>query len=337
MTPEKPLILAVDDEPVNLQLLHKALQNDFRLIPAKNGYEALDRIEKYNPKVVLLDLQMPKMDGWEVLTELRKRGKLHNFRVVIVSAETDGITKARALSMGVRDYLTKPFDTDELMARIKMVLASRTDAEFARDIERHVDAAIAGVQSHFEDISKSIKDPDVRKKVERHMLKAESFFRSFMLWEKLQRAPLSLHETIVPAAILMDLIHNTYSEEDVKLRIGDHVNTTIFGDTSWLRMLFHNLIQACQRFATGYTPLRAELAGDGKELLIAISYMGDPIPPHILPYIFDPFPEEEGEETRPVIDMALPIAAIVTKRHNGKITYRQDGRWSTFVMTFKKA
>jgi signal transduction histidine kinase/HPt (histidine-containing phosphotransfer) domain-containing protein len=137
----KPLVLIVDDDVTSQQLLYTALDHKFRIITATNGREAMEKIVTYQPHLILLDLGLPEMNGWVVLAEIKRQGISDINKVVIISTEDAGETKARALGMGARDFLTKPFDVAELNARLKVALSSRTDAEFARDIRFQADAA----------------------------------------------------------------------------------------------------------------------------------------------------------------------------------------------------
>lgn len=329
---EKPLILIVDDEVTNLQLLNVALQSYFRIVPAKNGREALERIEQHQPRVVLLDLRMPEMDGWEVLEELRKSGKLAALRIIIISAEGEGVDKARALEMGVRDYVTKPFDTVELIARVRAALASRTDAEFALTIERHVDAALAGIQCHFGKITEVVNGFPIAKEVGDELLRAEEWFRMFLLWEKLQQAQLSLNERVSVQKILNELIFESYPSQDIIMQPGINQGSQIAGNASWLRMLLDNILKNAICHTPEGSEVRVSFVGEAEELTIAIANKGAPIAAEHIPYLFTPFPEKMGGE-RPAFDMNLAVAAVVAERHGGRIEHRQDGGWTTIAAT----
>jgi two-component system, OmpR family, alkaline phosphatase synthesis response regulator PhoP len=113
-------ILIVDDERNVSQLSRMYLQADgFRVETVYNGKDALERVRNSRPDLVVLDLMMPGMDGWEVCRRLRAAGDIP---IIILTARTDDVDKIVGLEIGADDYLTKPFNPRELVARVKAVL-----------------------------------------------------------------------------------------------------------------------------------------------------------------------------------------------------------------------
>ncbi|HEU0164175.1 MAG TPA: response regulator transcription factor [Thermomicrobiales bacterium] len=116
----KRLILIVDDEPPIARLSRAKLEADgYAVVLATNGEEALRRIEEDRPDLVVLDVMMPVMDGFEVLRRLRATSQLP---VILLTARTSDIDKLTGLHGGADDYLTKPFNPDELSARIAAIM-----------------------------------------------------------------------------------------------------------------------------------------------------------------------------------------------------------------------
>lgn len=118
--PYRRRILVVEDEPDTVYLLKHILRMaGYNVVSALNGTEALQKAEDYNPDLVLLDLMMPDMDGWETLDSLRKVG---DTPVIILTALVKNADVVQGLRMGADDYLTKPFHNDEVVARVEAVL-----------------------------------------------------------------------------------------------------------------------------------------------------------------------------------------------------------------------
>jgi CheY-like chemotaxis protein len=110
-------VLVVDDEPQVAWVLRFSLEHEgYRTYTASNGLEALEELEKHRPKVVVLDLMMPEMDGWAVLNEMNKLPVAERPRVVIVSALTGPDDKTKATALGADAFVPKPFDVEELIA-----------------------------------------------------------------------------------------------------------------------------------------------------------------------------------------------------------------------------
>ncbi len=113
-------ILVVDDEKNIVQLARLYLGNEgFRVEEANNGRQALEKAKACNPDLIVLDLMMPEMDGLTVCKELRKTS---NVPVIILTARNDDVDKIVGLEVGADDYVTKPFNPRELVARVKAVL-----------------------------------------------------------------------------------------------------------------------------------------------------------------------------------------------------------------------
>jgi len=116
----RPVILIADDETSVQKLVRLQLKEEgFRVITASTGEEAVARTIEQRPDLVILDLVLPDISGYEVLTRLRERGPIP---VILLTSKRRDSDKIRGLEMGADDYLTKPFNPDELAARIRAVL-----------------------------------------------------------------------------------------------------------------------------------------------------------------------------------------------------------------------
>lgn len=111
-------IMIVDDTEMNIAILVEALQDDYELIVAINGLDAIELLEEQKPDLILLDIMMPEMDGYEVLKKLKKNQDLEHIPVILLSAITDSDSKNKGFSLGAVDYVTKPFEIVEVKARV---------------------------------------------------------------------------------------------------------------------------------------------------------------------------------------------------------------------------
>ncbi len=119
----KTLILVADDEDSMVAMLRDALQSvHYEVAVAHNGEEALEKIRKNPPDLVLLDVQMPKMSGYEVCRQIKSDMLLRHIPVMLLTAQAGTSNKVTGLEQGADDYLTKPFEMDELQARIRTLL-----------------------------------------------------------------------------------------------------------------------------------------------------------------------------------------------------------------------
>ncbi|WKZ47662.1 MAG: response regulator transcription factor [Anaerolineales bacterium] len=115
------LILLVDDEPSIIKLARMYLEREgFRIAIAKDGEAALDSVDHEHPALIVLDVMLPKLDGFEVCRRLRAAN--HPSAILMLTARDDDIDKILGLELGADDYLTKPFNPRELVARVKAIL-----------------------------------------------------------------------------------------------------------------------------------------------------------------------------------------------------------------------
>ena len=149
-------VLVVDDEPHIRRLLRTALvRADFDVIEAGDAREALSALAAQSPQVVLLDLGLPDRDGLELVPLIKQRSSA---TLLVVSAREATEQKVTALDLGADDYVTKPFDTDELLARVRAALRHRVTAQGGSSAVRVSDVEIdlvrrrifkAGIEVHL--------------------------------------------------------------------------------------------------------------------------------------------------------------------------------------------
>ncbi len=145
----KKTILLVDDEPVNLQFLRSALENDYDLKFARNGEIALQAARDFKIDLILLDIQMPDKDGYQVCKELKNDPGTENIPVIFVTALGDEVNEVKGFDLGAVDYLHKPISPHVTRKRIETHLSLVR----ARDLEQSQKAAIymLGAAGHFND------------------------------------------------------------------------------------------------------------------------------------------------------------------------------------------
>ena len=128
-----PKILIVDDEPFNVDYLEQELEDwNYELISASDGQEALEQVQRESPDLILLDMMMPVMDGFEVLARLKANPLTRDIPVVVISAQSDLQSVVKGVQLGAEDYLPKPFEPVLLQARI----SSSLEKKCLRDLQQ---------------------------------------------------------------------------------------------------------------------------------------------------------------------------------------------------------
>lgn len=118
-------ILVVDDDPYILMSLEFLMKkNGFDVLVARNGTEALQIVKTFTPDVVLLDIMMPDVNGYEICQYIKSQKKLQNTHVVFLSAKSSEADKEKGISLGASLYIAKPFSTRLIVSQIKLLLAT---------------------------------------------------------------------------------------------------------------------------------------------------------------------------------------------------------------------
>lgn len=122
MIQERPSVLIVDDEKVNLKLLSDLLQDEAQIMLAKNGKQALEKANKHIPDLILLDVVMPDMDGFDVIQELKSKAVTKLIPVIFVTGLSDVQFEEKGIALGGSDYILKPFHEAVVKARVRLHL-----------------------------------------------------------------------------------------------------------------------------------------------------------------------------------------------------------------------
>src|SRR5512147_618315 len=117
---QKPVILIVDDEPIGRQLLEAILFSEgYKLLFAEDGEMALEKVIENKPTVVLCDVMMPKMDGFEVCRRIRKDESIAHIPIFLITALDDRDSRIKGIDAGADDYISKPLDRIEILAKVR--------------------------------------------------------------------------------------------------------------------------------------------------------------------------------------------------------------------------
>ncbi len=144
-----PKILVVDDQPINVQLLKRKLEREgLAVIAAYTGLEAIDLVHREKPDLILLDVMMPDMDGIEVCQRLQAQEDTRSIPIIFITARSTKESKLEGLGVGAVDYITKPIDLDETLARVqtqlRFVAINRQLVDLTRRLEEARRAATIG-------------------------------------------------------------------------------------------------------------------------------------------------------------------------------------------------
>ncbi len=146
MPDRKPTLLIVDDTPTNIQLLEAILGVDHKIFIATNGLEALTLATAERPDLILMDVLMPVMDGFEACARLKADPRTREIPVIFLTALADHEYLVRGFAAGGIDYVAKPFTPEELMVRVRTHIALKQTQDLERALRLQLEEALAQIK-----------------------------------------------------------------------------------------------------------------------------------------------------------------------------------------------
>ena len=207
-------VLVVDDLPANVKLITAILKRDYEIIPAYSGEEAIEKVESEKPDIVLLDVMMPGIDGYEVCKRIKQGDSTRFTPVVMITALSDVEDRIKAIEVGADDFLTKPINTQELITRTRSLLKAK------RFHDQLVESkAIIEAQNDFRTILINllpyifkIIDSNMKTEVIHQMSEQVELF----LWSKyIQKQPENMLEMAQTFCILMNKLGGDFSIDEI--------------------------------------------------------------------------------------------------------------------------
>jgi putative two-component system response regulator len=252
-------ILIVDDEERNVKLLEALLKAEgYATLSAPNGRDGLAAAVKKKPDLILLDVMMAEMDGFETVAWLKADPRTKNVPVIMVSALDDRDSKMRALELGAEDFLSKPVDRAELKARVRNLLRLKEYSDFLVDHNRLLEFEVKKrteqlAIAHRDTVLTLVRAAEHKDETTGHHIRRISYYSQ------------ALAEAMDQSGDFREAIFNASPMHDIgKIGIPDSVllKTSAFNDAEWIIMRTH-CAQGASILATGtspYTHMGAEIA-----------------------------------------------------------------------------
>ncbi|NIM14621.1 MAG: response regulator [Candidatus Aminicenantes bacterium] len=153
---DKSLILLVDDVPQNVQILHQILNSgDYSFAIATSGEETLGLVEKQPPDLILLDIMLGDIDGFEVCERIKKNPKTADIPIIFLTAKVALQDKVRGFKLGAVDYITKPFEDAEVVARVRTHVRLKRSMDILREYNSQLTQTLDEMQTSFIELKES--------------------------------------------------------------------------------------------------------------------------------------------------------------------------------------
>lgn len=358
MTPTTPgNILIIDDTPANLDVLTRFLTDrGHKVRPAINGEIGLRAAAKAPPDVILLDIQMPGMNGFEVCERLKADPATEQIPVIFISALDALDDKVRAFNAGGVDYITKPFQVTEVMARVESQLRIQWQRRRIEALSAFKDDLI-GIVSH------DLKNPLGIILTSADMMQeslSENEPVNPQLVTFIRRAGWSM------LSLIQDLLDNARTEQRIPLRlayvslqevIDEQLNAfpltarnkairleKVFSpdqvlvriDSRRFAQVVNNLISNAIKYSPEHTTVTVRVHREGEQARVEVADQGYGIPADALPHIFEKFYRVNTEKhmLEEGTGLGLPIARMLIEQHGGTLNATSlPGAGSTFTIT----
>jgi two-component system sensor histidine kinase/response regulator len=362
-----PTVLVADDNPNNVQIIALLLRElKYKIIIAVNGKAAVDLVERARPDLILLDVMMPGMDGFEACEIIKLKPENENIPVIFLTALSEKVNIVRGFEVGGVDYITKPFNKEELISRIKTHL----ELKFARDemqqmtnhlvelnsikdkmfsvIGHDLRSPLGSIKMTLDfllsDMGQQYKVEDYRKTINTLAQTTDEVFgllENLLGWAKSQSGNLS----VVPENIKVeDLVHSVYLLHKgnltlKKLNFENKVSnsTLVCADMNMLKTVLRNLISNAIKFTPEGGTITVSSNQTNKTTNIIVSDTGVGISPETMSKLFDEreYVTTYGTNKESGSGLGLILCQSFAKRNNGRlIVESKQGKGSSFTIEF---
>jgi len=368
MENDKHSVLIIDDQRMNITELSKALRPDYEIYAAGNGRDAIIAAEANQPDVILLDIQMADMDGYEVITELKKSEVTKDIPVIFITGLADVESEEKGLALGAVDYIRKPFSSSIVKLRIfnqiemlEMTETLKSSAEQLEAALEEANEASKAKSAFLSNMSHEIRTPmnaiiglgelllrerlSERQKAYVNDIAVSSkalleIVNDILDFSKIESGKMELNPVDFDLAVLIDnieslFVHVTHRKGlEFRLERGTDLPEVLFGDDVRIRQILANILGNAVKFTEqGYVCLRIS-ASDGS-LFFDITDTGIGIRKADQSKLFKAFEQVDKSINRNVVGtgLGLVISKSFTEMMGGAITLDSDyGRGSVFTV-----
>lgn len=345
----KSKILIVDDNIDTVELLRKRLRAEgFDTEEAYDGEEALKKVEETHPDLIILDIMMPKLDGYEVCTRLKSNEKTKFIPIIMLTAKSDVESKVKGFDIGADDYVPKPFDYRELSARVKSLLTKKETSEKLLEEERteavrklvdslshEIRNPIVALAGFARKVYENLPEGDINKPYLMLILQeAERLERLLKEIITLKMISVGFMEYVDPIKVTEEVLDEFGKEMDekvIELQTEFNPVSEIYIDKEHLKIVLRNIIknaiEAMEK--SKIRILKISVGQTNKTLEIKISDTGKGIPKEIIKKIFEPFYTSKTYGP----GLGLSVALTIVQYYRGFITVESEiGKGSTFTV-----
>lgn len=357
----KPLILLVDDSPLNLEVLGRLLEGHYATAIARDGAKALEFVRKRQPDLILLDIMMPDIDGFEVCKTLKASEATRDIPIIFLTAKTETEDIVKGFKLGAADYILKPFQKEELLVRIENHLALRqakqelqtlnaTKDRFFSIIAHDLRTPFTGLLGLTQVLIENIEAYSADKLKSMLHMQYEAvqnllaLLENLLTWARIQRGGIEYHPQLVNLHDVvkynLSLIRPHASQKQITIQetIAEHLVVT--GDIEMLNTVIRNLLSNAVKFTPPGGTVTLTATQDDRWMVVSIADTGIGIDPAGVAKLFriDAPYRRPGTAGEKGTGLGLILCHEFVARHGGQMSVESvAGKGSLFKVTLPKA
>jgi two-component system sensor histidine kinase/response regulator len=364
----KNLILIVDDQPKNLQLAATVLNPYYKLLIAGNGTLAIKIAKDKKPDLILLDIMMLDMSGYDVCIELKKTDETRDIPIIFLTAKTEEQDIVKGFEIGGVDYITKPFKAKEMLARIKthidlrqanktiekqnreLVVSNSEKDKFFSIIAHDLRSPFTGFLSltqmlaeEFEDFSKEemVKTINSLKDSATILYK---LLENLLNWSLIKRGLMEFNFERINLYLAvnsnLELLEQRAMQKGIALVNNTDINTFIYSDKNIIHTILRNLLSNAVKFTSAGGSVSVSSKDLTNVIEITVSDTGVGMSDKDVDKLFkiDEKVSHKGTEGEPSTGLGLLLCKELVEKNNGEIFAKSElGKGSQFIFTVPKA
>ncbi len=360
-TPQS-FILIVDDIPENLQVLGSILRTEgYRTTPVLDGKQALKVIEKRLPDLILLDIMMPEMNGFEVCTTLKASQHTRDIPIIFLTAKTETDDVVKGFELGAVDYVTKPFRKEELLARVKTHLSlqqakqelqdlNATKDKFfsiiAHDLRGPFNGFLGLTEWMIDNIGEYTQDRIVELLQKQHHAAKTLFalLENLLAWSRIQRGIMEyIPEKVWFGSLVNDIValfQATAEQKQITLSNSVPSKLVVYADQNMIETVIRNLISNALKFTDARGTIDVSVRDDGPTIEVSVSDTGVGMDQDGISKLFliDAKYSRVGTAGERGTGLGLILCKELVEKHGGRIWVESEiGQGTCFRFTLPKS
>jgi signal transduction histidine kinase len=350
----KKQILIVEDEQDTVELLRYNLEKEnYKTLIACNGEEAIEVAQSRMPDLILLDIMLPELNGWEVCKILRESIKGKLVPIIMMTALSDEQSRIKGLTLGADDYLTKPFSLKELLLKVRNHIDRQQMIEYLRSREQEQDTSLRYLVHELQNAMTAIggfsslalrkEDPATYlRTIKTSAAHVQSLLNDASLLARLEKTGETLPAEQVDIAALVSEVVDLFRDQ-AKIRRIEIVTVNagaelVKGNKTAMRQVLANLLSNAIKYSAFGRRICICFDARNNWIDISIKDDGGGIPHDELSRIFEKYYRVAGSKNAKGAGLGLYIVKLLTEAMGGKVTVVSNpGSGSTFTVSFIKA